>query len=108
MSGASQRQTSPCRQAPSTLYIKFEAKMGSVNRIDDVLLIPGNGGQVIEFGKEEETPLSTIAQVLAGPIDDVYKVEGQVIGTHSKGFLVKDATGTILVFKKNHGWTGRR
>jgi len=89
----------------STLYIKFEAKMGSVNRIDDVLLIPGNGGQVIEFGKEEETPLSTIAQVLAGPIDDVYKVEGQVIGTHSKGFLVKDATGTILVFKKNHGMT---
>lgn len=58
--------------------------MGSVNRIDDVLLIPGNGGQAIEFGKEEETPLSTIAQVLAGPIDDVYKVEGQVIGTHSK------------------------
>ena len=89
----------------STLYIKFEAKMGSVNRIDDVLLIPGNGGQAIEFGKEEETPLSTIAQVLAGPIDDVYKVEGQVIGTHSKGFLVKDATGTILVFKKNHGMT---
>lgn len=79
--------------------------MGSVNRIDDVLLIPGNGGQAIEFGKEEETPLSTIAQVLAGPIDDVYKVEGQVIGTHSKGFLVKDATGTILVFKKNHGMT---
>lgn len=46
--------------------------MGSVNRIDDVLLIPGNGGQVIEFGRR--TPLSTIAQVLAGPIDDVYKV----------------------------------
>lgn len=43
--------------------------------------------------------------MLAGPIDDVYKVEGQVIGTHSKGFLVKDATGTILVFKKNHGMT---
>ena len=88
-----------------TLYIKFEAKMSSVNRIDDVLLTPGNGGQAIEFGKEEETPLSTIAEVLAAPIDEVYKVEGQVIGTHSKGFLVKDATGTILVFKKNHGMT---
>lgn len=87
----------------STLYIKFEAKMSSVNRIDDVLLVPGNGGQAIEFGKEEVTPLSTIAEVLAAPIDEVYKVEGQVIGTHSKGFLVKDATGTILVFKKNHG-----
>lgn len=87
----------------NTLYIKFEAKMPSVNRIDDVLLIPGNGGQVIEFGKEEVTPLSTIAEVLAAPIDEVYKVEGQVIGTHDKGFLVKDATGTILVFKKKHG-----
>lgn len=61
-----------------TLYIKFEAKMSSVNRIDDVLLTPGNGGQAIEFGKEEETPLSTIAEVLAAPIDEVYKVEGQV------------------------------
>lgn len=89
----------------STLYIKFEAKMSSVNRIDDVLLVPGNGGQAIEFGKEEVTPLSTIAEVLAAPIDEVYKVEGQVIGTHSKGFLVKDDTGTILVFKKNHGMT---
>lgn len=54
-----------------TLYIKFEAKMSSVNRIDDVLLTPGNGGQAIEFGKEEETPLSTIAEVLAAPIDEV-------------------------------------
>lgn len=87
----------------NTLYIKFEAKMGSVNRIDDVLLTAGNGGQVIEFGKEEETPLSTIAAVVAGPVDEVYKVEGQVVGTHTKGFLVQDATGTILVFKKNHG-----
>lgn len=87
----------------NTLYIKFEAKMSSVNRIDDVLLTAGNGGQVIEFGKEEVTPLSTIAAVIAAPIDEVYKVEGQVIGTHTKGFLVKDATGTILVFKKNHG-----
>lgn len=77
--------------------------MSSVNRIDDVLLVPGNGGQAIEFGKEEVTPLSTIAEVLAAPIDEVYKVEGQVIGTHTKGFLVKDDTGTILVFKKNHG-----
>lgn len=89
----------------NALYIKFEAKMSSVNRIDDVLLTAGNGGQVIEFGKEEVTPLSTIAAVIAAPIDEVYKVEGQVIGTHTKGFLVKDATGTILVFKKNHGAT---
>ena len=25
------------------------------------------------------------------------------MGTHSKGFLLKDETGIILTFKKNHG-----
>ena len=87
----------------TTLYIKFVAKMSSVNRLDDVLLTTGNGGQEIVFGQEEVIPVSTIATVIASPLDNIYKIEGQVIGTHSKGFLVKDNTGTILVFKKNHG-----
>ncbi len=90
-------------EGTSTLYIKFTAKIGSANRIDDVLLLAGDGGQQIVFGAEDEVPLSTVDQVLAGPIDEIYKIEGQVIGTHSKGFLVRDDTGTILVFKKNHG-----
>lgn len=86
------------------LYIKFEAKFASTNRIDDVLLIAGNGGQEIEFGKVVETPLSTVAEVLAAPVDEEYMIEGLVIATHTKGFLVQDETGTILVFKgNNHG-----
>ncbi len=84
------------------LCIKFEAKISSVNRLDDVLLTPGEGGQAIEFGKEEETPVSTIAEVLDSPVDNSYKIQGTVIAIHYKGFLVKDDTGIILTFKKKH------
>ena len=87
----------------NSLYIKFIPKMSSVNRIDDVLLVPGEGGELVEFGKEETVETSTIAEVLDSPIDEVYQIEGTVVGTHSKGFLVKDDTGIILTFKKNHG-----
>lgn len=87
----------------NTLYIKFVAKSSSVNRIDDVMLFPGQGGQVIEFGKEEVVNTSTIAEILASPIDNIYKAEGQVAAISSKSFLLTDATGSMLVFKKNHG-----
>lgn len=85
-----------------TLYIKFTAKSFSVNRLDDVLLVEGKGGQQIEFGKVVETPLSTIAEVISKPVDETYKIQGQVVATHTKGFLVKDNTGIILVFMKGH------
>ncbi len=87
----------------NTLYIKFTAKAFSVNRLDDVLLVPGQGGQQVEFTGDVETPLSTIADVLAGPVDKVYKAEGLAIATHSNGILLQDNTGTILVYKKKHG-----
>lgn len=87
----------------NSLYIKFIPKMSSVNRIDDVLLVEGDGGELVEFGKEEIIETSTIAEVLDSPIDEVYQIEGTVVGTHSKGFLVQDDTGIILTFKKNHG-----
>lgn len=90
-------------EGTGTLQIRFEAKLGSVNRIDDVLLTAGKGGQEIEFGAEPIIPISTIAEVLAGEMDKVYKAQGTVIATHTKGFLVQDATATILVFKKKHG-----
>ncbi len=83
----------------SSLYIRFEALTGSVNRIDDVLLTAGEGGQEAIPGGDEELELSTIAEVLASPVDTKYRIEGQVIATHTKGFLVKDDSGTILVFK---------
>ena len=87
----------------NSLYIKFIPKMSSVNRIDDVLLVEGDGGELVEFGKEDIIETSSIAEVLDSPIDEVYQIEGTVVGTHSKGFLVKDDTGIILTFKKNHG-----
>ena len=86
----------------NSLYIKFIPKMSSVNRIDDVLLVEGDGGELVEFGKEDIIETSSIAEVLDSPIDEVYQIEGTVVGTHSKGFLVKDDTGIILTFKKNH------
>ncbi len=90
-------------EGTKNLYIKFEAKISSVNRLDDVLLTAGEGGQVIEFGKEEEAAVSTIAEVLDSPVDQTYKIQGTVIAIHYKGFLVKDDTGIILTFKKKHG-----
>ena len=87
----------------NSLYIKFIPKMSSVNRIDDVLLVEGDGGELVEFGKEDIIETSSIAEVLDSPIDKVYQIEGTVVGTHSKGFLVKDDTGIILTFKKDHG-----
>ena len=86
-----------------TLYIRFEAKLSSVNRIDDVLLTEGEGGQAIEFGKVVETPLITVAEATKAEIGKMFKVNGKVVCTHTKGFLVQDETGTILVFKKKHG-----
>ena len=85
----------------SSLYIRFEALTGSVNRIDDVLLTAGEGGQEAIPGGDTELELSTIAEVLASPTDTKYKIEGQVIATHTRGFLVKDDSGIILVFKRN-------
>ena len=90
-------------EAIPALHIRFVAKQSSVNRIDDVLLTAGNGGQAVEFGGDETVATSTIAEVLAAPTDHIYKVEGQIVATHDKGFLVKDATGIILTFKKKHG-----
>ena len=86
-----------------TLYIKFTAKAASVNRLDDVLLVAGKGGQKVEFGKEVVIPVSKIADVVKSEIDNIYKVEGVIIATHTKGFLVKDDSGIILTYKKKHG-----
>lgn len=65
--------------------------------VDDVTLTAGEseGGE----GEEPEEPatISTIAEVLAaGPGEAA--VKGTIIATYSRGFLVSDATGTILVY----------
>lgn len=90
-------------EGTKTLCIKFEAKLSSVNRIDDVLLTAGEGGQAIEFGKVVETPLITVDEATKAEVGKIFRIEGKVIATHTKGFLVQDKTGTILVFKKKHG-----
>lgn len=84
------------------ISIKFVAKMSSVNRLDDVLLKQGKGGQEVVFGGDETIKLSSIKDVLQAETDHIYKIKGQIIGTHDKGFLVQDETGVILVFKKKH------
>ena len=85
-----------------TLFIRFSSKNFSTNRLDDVLLTEGNGGQAVEFGKVVVVPVSKISDVITKPVDNMYKIEGTVIATHTKGFLVQDNTGAILVFKKGH------
>ncbi len=85
------------------LYIKFSCKASSCIRIDDLLLTAGNGGQQVVFGADETLTVSPIKDVIAGPVDNLYKVRGQIIGTHEKGFIVKDETASIFVFKKKHG-----
>lgn len=85
------------------IAIRFEDKVGSKKRLDDLKIETGNGGQIITFGDESTIALSKISDVLAGPLDKYYKIEGQIIATHTKGFLVKDDTDVIMVFKKKHG-----
>lgn len=44
------------KNATSTLYIKFEAKIASKFRIDDISLMTGNGGDVIDLAGGGVTP----------------------------------------------------
>ena len=65
--------------------------------VDDVTLTAGESE--VGEGEEPEEPatISTIAEVLAaGPGEAA--VKGTIIATYSRGFLVSDATGTILVY----------
>ena len=41
---------------------------------------------------------TTIAEVLGGMPDALVSVEGQVVAKHSRGFLMQDTTGIILVY----------
>ena len=61
-----------------------------------------NGGQIVDVMLEvTKAPLtvSTIADVIAAGAADVAKVEGTIVATYARGFLVQDATGTILVYE---------
>ena len=71
--------------------------------VDDASLTTADGsisgGGNEEGGDEEETPAETssIADVLAAGVGNA-KIEGTVIATYTRGFLVNDGTGSILVY----------
>lgn len=44
------------------------------------------------------TTATPIADVIAGGADKEVLVQGQIVGTHAKGFVVKDNTGILYVF----------
>ena len=51
-----------------------------------------------------DTNDATIADVLAGEMGTSYTVTGTVVALNAQSFLLKDATGTILVYK-GYDWT---
>ena len=95
---------------PSELYIKFEAKVVSLIRIDDLKFMVGNGGQTVDLDNiEAPAPAEkvTIAEVLAlgqgATINGA--IEGIVISnmelsnlTSNKGMYVQDETGALQFF----------
>ncbi len=95
---------------PEALYIKFEAKVASVLRIDDLKFFVGNGGQNVDLDNiEAPAPAEkvTIAEVLAlgngATINGA--IEGIVVSnyelnnlTSKKGMYVQDETGALQFY----------
>ena len=52
----------------------------------------------VEDGGEPETPVSTIAEVIAAEKGSLVKTEATVMAIHKKGYILGDATGTIYVY----------
>lgn len=67
--------------------------------VDNVILVTNNGGtNTPEEVIIPDTP-SSIADVIAnGDNGQAARIEGTIVATYSKGFLVKDDTGYILVY----------
>lgn len=65
--------------------------------VDDVTLSAGESDGDDTEEPEEPATVSTIAQVLEAGAGEA-TVKGTIIATYSRGFLVNDATGTILVY----------
>ena len=47
---------------------------------------------------QSETPVSTIAEIIAAETGTLVKTEATVMAIHKKGFILGDATGTIYVY----------
>ena len=89
-------------EVPETLYIKFNANVASVYRLDDVKLFVGNGGQQVTLTPgeaPEPAEEGTIAAAIEAADGTSVKVnEATVIAIYNRGFLMEDATGKLLVY----------
>ncbi|MBQ7275771.1 MAG: hypothetical protein IJS58_00850 [Bacilli bacterium] len=59
----------------------------------------------VKKGEHVELEVETIEEVLAKEAGESAKISGTVIGTHARGFLVQDSTGTILVYMNKTAFT---
>ena len=93
--------------AVEKLYIKFEAKVASVYRLDDLKLFTGNGGQVIDLDNIEapqpvEAKKVTVAEFLAAAEDStIYELTGEitsVTNTTYGNFYLNDGTAEVLIY----------
>lgn len=92
-----------------SLWIRFDAKVESAYRIDDVQLMPSEGGQAITFdgGKIEpeqpkEAVKATVLEFLNAAEDDtLYELTGKVsnvVNTEYGNFDLTDETGTVYIY----------
>ena len=89
------------------LYIKFEAKVASVYRLDDVKFYVGNGGQNVDLDNIEapqpsEATKVTVAEFLNAAEDStIYELTGKitnVTNTTYGNFYINDGTGEVLIY----------
>ena len=64
--------------------------------IDDVSLTTTDGG-LIDSGEGESNPVS-IAEIIAAGVQSLACTSGTVVATYTRGFLINDNTGYILVY----------
>ncbi len=92
-----------------SLWIRFDATVESAYRIDDVQLMPSEGGQLITFdgGKIEpeqpkEAVKATVLEFLNAAEDDtLYELTGKVSNvknTEYGNFDLTDETGTVYIY----------
>ena len=73
-----------------TVYGYFAGGISSKYRNMMAVKVTDNG--------QSETPVSTIAEIIAAETGTLVKTEATVMAIHKKGFILGDATGTIYVY----------
>jgi hypothetical protein len=79
------------------LFIRFLSPILASNvRIDDITLQTGAGGQVVDLEAGDPIPVVNISGISAA--GDYEVKDATVVATYAAGFVMQDATGTMLVF----------